>query len=63
MNLNFFHLKTNQRKNNMKAIVKNTNEIVDVEKIPVYVDEMTSYFIYENKETHEKYKYTELKFN
>ena len=48
MNLNFFHLKTNQKKNNMKAIVKNTNEIVDVEKIPVYVDEMTSYFIYEN---------------
>ena len=47
----------------MKAIVKNTNEIVDVEKIPVYVDEMTSYFIYENKETLEKYKYTELKFN
>lgn len=47
----------------MNAIVKNTNEIVDVEKVPVYVDEMTSYFVYENKETHEKYKYNELKFN
>lgn len=47
----------------MNAIVKNTGEKVTVEKVPVYVDEMTSYFVYENKETHEKYKYNELKFN
>lgn len=47
----------------MKAIVKNTGEQVNVEKIPVYVDEMTSYFIYENKETKEHYKYSDLNFN
>jgi len=47
----------------MKAIVKNTRKIVDVEKVPVYVDEMTSYFVYENKQTHEQYKYSELNFN
>lgn len=46
----------------MKAIVKNTSESVNVEKIPIYVDEMTSYFVYENKETKEKYKYSDLKF-
>lgn len=47
----------------MKAIIKNTGESVNVEKVPVYVDEMTSYFMYENKETHEKYKYSDLTFN
>ncbi len=47
----------------MKAIVKNTGESVNVEKVPIYVDEMTSYFVYENKETHEQYKYAELTFN
>jgi len=47
----------------MKAIVKNTKEIVDVEKVPVFVDEMTSYFVYENTNTHEHYKYNELQFN
>ena len=47
----------------MKAIVKNTDEVVNVEPISVYVDEMTSYFVYENTDTHEQYKYNELKFN
>lgn len=47
----------------MIAVVKNTKKIVDVEKVPIYVDEMTSYFVYENKETHEQYKYSELTFN
>lgn len=46
----------------MKVIVKKTNETVDVELIPVYVDEMTSYYVYENKETKEQYRYTDLKF-
>ncbi len=63
MNLNFFHLKTNQKKSNMKAIVKNTGEKVNVERVEVNIDSMTSYFVYENKETHEKYKYNELKFD
>ena len=61
--LNFFHLKINQKKSNMNAIVKNTGEKVTVEKVPVYVDEMTSYFVYENEETKEVYKYNELTFN
>lgn len=47
----------------MKAIVKNNGKNVNVEKVPVYVDEMTSYFMYENMETHEKYKYSDLIFN
>ena len=47
----------------MKAIVKNTHETVNVEKVPVFVDEMTSYFVYENTNTHEHYKYNELKFD
>ena len=46
----------------MNAILKKTGKTVNVEKIPVYVDEMTSYFVYENKETKEQYKYSELKF-
>ncbi len=46
----------------MKVIVKKTNETVDVEKVPIYVDEMTSYFVYENTNTKETYKYSELKF-
>ncbi len=47
----------------MNAIVKNTGEKVTVERVEVNIDSMTSYFVYENKETHEKYKYNELKFN
>lgn len=46
----------------MKAIIKKTGEIVDVERKMIEIDEMTSYFVYENKETHEKYKYNEIKF-
>ena len=47
----------------MKAIVKTTGEQVNVEKKEINIDEMVSYFVYENKETHEEYKYAELKFN
>lgn len=47
----------------MKAIIKKTGESVNVEKVPIYIDEMTSYFVYENKETKEVYKYNELSFN
>jgi len=46
----------------MNAIVKNTGEKVTVERVEVNIDSMTSYFVYENKETHEKYKYADLKF-
>jgi len=46
----------------MEVIVKNTGKHIEVEKVPVYVDEMTSYFVYENIKTHEQYKYSELKF-
>ena len=46
----------------MKAIVKKTSKAIEVEKVPVYVDELTSYFVYEDKETKEHYKYSELKF-
>lgn len=47
----------------MKAIVKSTGKRIVVEKVPVFVDELTSYFVYEDEETHEKYKYSELTFN
>lgn len=47
----------------MKAIVKNTGETVNVEKKAINIDEMTSYFVYENEETKEVYKYNELTFN
>lgn len=47
----------------MNAVVKKTGEKVNVERVEVNIDSMTSYFIYENKETHEQYKYSELKFN
>ncbi|MBQ3415854.1 MAG: hypothetical protein IJH39_11100 [Clostridia bacterium] len=47
----------------MKAIVKNTGETVNVEKKTINIDEMTSYFVYENEETKEVYKYNELTFN
>ena len=47
----------------MNAIVKNTGKKVTVEKVPVYVDEMTSYFVFEDIKTHKKYMYNELKFN
>ena len=46
----------------MKVIVKKTNETVEVERVPVYVDEMTSYFVYENTQTKETYKYNDIKF-
>lgn len=47
----------------MKAIVKNTGKKIEVEKVPIFVDELTSYFVYEDTETHKKYKYSELDFN
>jgi len=47
----------------MKAIIKKTGEHITVEKVPVYVDEMTSYFVFEDIKTHKKYMYNELKFN
>lgn len=47
----------------MNAIVKKTGEKVNVEEKIVNIDEMTSYFIYVNKETNEQYKYSELTFN
>ena len=46
----------------MDAVVKKTGKNVNVERVPIYVDEMTSYFVYEDKETKEHYKYSELKF-
>lgn len=46
----------------MKAIVKNTGEQINVEPQQVSIDEMTSYFVYVNKETKEQYKYSDLKF-
>ena len=46
----------------MKAIVKKTGKLIEVEKVPVYVDELTSYFVYEDKETKEHYKYSDLTF-
>lgn len=46
----------------MKAIVKKTGKAIEVEKVPVYVDELTSYFVYEDKKTKEHYKYSDLKF-
>ena len=47
----------------MKAIVKNTGEAINVEQKMINIDELTSYFVYENKETKEVYKYNELIFN
>lgn len=46
----------------MKALVKKTNKIEDVEKVRVFVDEMTSYFVYENTQTKEHYGYNDLIF-
>lgn len=58
MNQNILNLVLNK----MKAIIKKTGKSIEVEKVPVYVDELTSYFVYENINTHEQYKYSELKF-
>jgi len=46
----------------MKAIVKNTGKIVNVEKKVIDIDEMTSYFVFENKDTKEVYKFNEIQF-
>ena len=46
----------------MNAIVKKSGEHINVETQQVNFDEMTSYFVYVNKETKEHYKYSDLKF-
>lgn len=46
----------------MKALVKKTGKIEDVESVRVFVDEMTSYFVYENIQTKEHYRYNDLIF-
>ena len=46
----------------MKALNKKSKKIVDVEKVKVFVDEMTSYFVYENTDTKEQYGYNDLIF-
>lgn len=46
----------------MDAIVKKTGEKVEVKEKTIQMDEMMSYFVYENEKTHEQYKYSDLKF-
>jgi len=46
----------------MKAIVKNSGKDVNVEQKLIDIDGMTSYFVYQNTETKEIYKYNELSF-
>ena len=60
MNLNFLNLVI---RSNYESYCKNTGKKIEVEKVPVFVDELTSYFVYEDIVTHKKYKYNELKFN
>lgn len=47
----------------MKAIIKKSGESVNVEKKLIDMDDMMSYFVYENTLTKEQYKYNELTFN
>ena len=47
----------------MQAILKTTGEVINVDKKLINIDEMTSYFVYENTDTKEVYKYNELTFN
>jgi hypothetical protein len=46
----------------MKAIVKKTNEVIEVHKKTESIDDMTFYYVYEDINTHKIYKYSELKF-
>ena len=46
----------------MKAIVKSTNETIEVKKKSESIDDMTFYYVYEDINTHKIYKYSELKF-